>query len=238
MLLQHAFNIFLYLHTASIAVALSLNRSFADGHLTGLHNPREEIQTRNEDGTYPPGYIHKYITLGEGINAVTVPVVEAELPDIKEGVQSRSIATPGQCKTYNPRRGICFIVYCWLDNNSTLQSGYIAIMPGNDGPTPGQSDPKEMVSSNMNIISLSYDFNTGLNHWFPKGHTCSNSDTMTYTNHYLQSNVMGVAYVDHLECDNCIFQDFGCLQSTGFSSGSQAVAWSSSSAVEYFCILS
>jgi hypothetical protein len=237
MLLQRAFNIFLYLHIASIAIALSLNRSFGDGHLPSLHNPREEMQTINEDGTYPPGYIHKYITLGEGINAVTVPVVEAELPDIEEGVQSRSVATPGNCKTYTPRRGICFIIYCWIDNTGDVQSGYIAIMPGKNHKTPRASDPIEMVSSNMNTISLSYNYNTGKNHWFAKGHACSNSDTLTYTNHYLSDSVTGVAYVDHLECDSCIFQDFGCVRGTGFSSGSQAVAWSSSSAVEYNCIL-
>jgi hypothetical protein len=235
MLLQRAFNIFLYLYPASIAVALSLNRTFGDGHLPSLRNPREETQTINQDGTYPPGYIHKYITLGEGINAITVPVVEVELPDNEEGLQSRSVATPGYCSQYTPRSDLCFIIYCWLDNTNNLQSGYIAIAPGEKNA--GSSNPVEMVSSDMNIISLSYNYNTGYNHWFAKGHTCSNSDTITYTNHYVSEKITAVAYVDHLECNSCIFQTFSCLKSTGFSSGNQAIAWSSSSGVEYFCVL-
>jgi hypothetical protein len=46
--------------------------------------------------TYPPGYIHQNITLGEGSDAVTVTIVEADfdiLLDGEDGVRARSLTT-------------------------------------------------------------------------------------------------------------------------------------------------
>lgn len=69
-----------------------------------------------EGQTYPPGYLHEYVTLREGSNAVSFPVVEADpniLLDDEDGVQARSLASPYDCTILSINTTGCFITYCW-----------------------------------------------------------------------------------------------------------------------------
>jgi hypothetical protein len=234
MFLQAAFYVSLSLLAASVAAAPSPNPHFDDSHLPGLRLPREEVQAMKKDQTYPPGYVHRNITLGEGSDAVSVPIVEANLNillDDDDGVRARSLVARDQCISYRASQGSCLINYCWTANNGTIYSEWLGIT---GGKVAASDNPIRMTTSNINTLSLSTTYNTGYNSWFPNHHECSDSDTMTYTNHYLANGVTGVAYLHGLQCDTCFFKSLGCMPNTGFASNGLS-AWSSSSAAPIYC---
>lgn len=233
MLLQAAVHISLFFTTSVVAV-LSPKPGFDDSHLPGIRLAREEAEAMKESQSYPPGYIHDYVAFGEGSNAITVPVVEGDpaiLLDNEDGIRARAIVPPQQCLTFNSKTA-CLIIYCWRDNNNTIHSPWLAITPGKNTK---KSNPTSVKSFDINSLSLNAEYNTGYNNWFPLGHECSNSDTMTYTNHYLADTSQGVAYIHGLQCNNCLFTGIGCMPNTGFSSSNNLHAWSSNSPVQRSC---
>jgi hypothetical protein len=223
MFLQEAFYISLYLFAASIAVAPSPNPDFGDSHLPSLRISREEVQAMKESQTYPPGYIHKYVTLGEGIS---VPIVEAD-PNIllgdEDGVRARSLAPCSSCLSIPNGSGNCNINYCWTGTDGNTYAEAITITGSN-----GKSNPTSVTSSNISNLYLSSTANTGYNHWFPTGHECSNDDTQMYTDHRLDPNGGGQSHVSQLQCDTCEFNGFVCRSSyllnnlVAFAGGSAA----------------
>lgn len=237
MFLQGVLHISLYFLAASITTALLSSPDFDDSYLPRLRLSREEVQGMKEAQLYPPGYIHRYITLQGDSDAVSVPVVEADpniLLDDEDGVRARSLAPRDQCSTYNARRGVCFIIYCWQASNGTLFTAYLILKP--DPTNPKQGNPSGLSTSNINCLSLNTEYNTGYKHWFPNGHECSNHDTIIYTNHYLADGTKGVAWIHGLECDNCDFAGIGCMANTGFNGNNNNMgAWSSNSAALYYC---
>ena len=208
MFLQEAFHIFLYLFAASIAAAPSPIPDFDDSYLPSLRLSREEVQAMKEAQTYPPGYIHKYVTLGRDIS---VPIVEAD-PDIllndADGVRARFLVPRGNCLTLTPAGSSCNINYCWVDTDDNTHTEAITIT-GSDG----RSNPTSVTSSNNTNLYLSGLFNTGYNHWFPTDHECSDDNTQMYTVHRLHELADGIAYVSNLQCDTCEFGDLVCRSS-------------------------
>ncbi|KAF5698371.1 secreted in xylem [Fusarium globosum] len=62
-----------------------------DAHLPDLRLSPREVQDLKENQKFPPGYVHKMVTLGTGKDAKTVPIVEADpdmLLDDKRGVKA------------------------------------------------------------------------------------------------------------------------------------------------------
>jgi hypothetical protein len=234
MFLQGAFHLSLYLFAASIAAAPSPNPDFDDSHLPSLRLPREEVQAMKESQTYPPGYIHQYVTLGEGSDAVTVPIVEADLNvllDNEDGARARSLATRDQkCNMFSAAGSNCLINYCWTGTDGVVYSEWLSVLPGKK---PASSNPKTVSTSNINNLYLSDTYNTGYNHWFPNGHECSNSDTQMYTKHRLADGVVGDAYVDGLQCDTCFFSSLECLSDF---TGNNLVAFTGGTAVPIHCV--
>jgi hypothetical protein len=235
MLLQAVVYISLYLLTASVAAVPSPKPDFNENHLPRMRLPQGQVEAMKQDQSYPPGYIHNYVTFGEGSNTTTVPVVEGDpaiLLDTEDGIKARDIAPSLQCFTFNSKT-YCLIIYCWVDNSNTLHTAWFGIIPG---PNPVTSNPKSILSSDIQHLSLNPEYNTGYNGWFPKNHECSNSNTMIYSNHYLSDTSKGVAYISGLQCNNCIFSGLGCVVNTGFNSNNNNLkAWSSTSPVMRYC---
>jgi hypothetical protein len=116
MFLQRAFYISLYIFAVSIAAAPPPNPYFDESHLPSSSLSRDEVQAMREGQTYPPGYSHRYITLGEGSDAASEPIVEADpniLLDDENGVRARSLAARGNCQSRSSIGSTCFITYCW-----------------------------------------------------------------------------------------------------------------------------
>jgi hypothetical protein len=212
MFLPEAYYISLYLFAASIAAAPSPNPNFSDGQIPSLRIPREEVQAMKEGQTNPPGHIHRYVTLGKGSDAVSVPIVEADLNtllDDEVGVRARSLAQrDNNCLYYSPLDGSCNINYCWRDKQGNYYTEYLTIT-GSDG----QSDPKSLTGSNSSNLYLPAKYDDGFKHWFPYGHACSNSDTQIYTSHLYAGNIYDVAFVYNLRCDTCDFDGIKCKSS-------------------------
>jgi len=183
-----------------------------------------------------PGYVHANLTFGKGSSAETVPLVEADfslLLDNGGSIQSRDGSTsPPQCSTFTSRRNYCLVIYCWRDNAGVFITAWLAIQPG----ASPRDNPISIASNNVQTISLSIGYNTGANNWFADDHECSNKDTLMYTNHYLTNTSQAVAYVQGLQCNDCVFNAVGCVSNTGWdSSNNNLKAWSSNSAVIYSC---
>jgi hypothetical protein len=201
MFLQEAFYIYLCLFVAFIATAPNLNPNFDDSHLPSLRLSREEVQAMKERQTHPPGYIYKYITIGNK----STPVIEIDpdmLLDDDDGVYARSLAPRWVCYTVIPPFGNCNINYCWADPDDNIYTEAIAVI-GSSGP----SNPTNVTTSNSHNLVLNGQYNTGYKGWFPTGHECSNSDTQIYTNHTLGNNNWGVAHITGLVCETCQFAD-------------------------------
>ncbi|KLO88624.1 uncharacterized protein LW93_4433 [Fusarium fujikuroi] len=181
-----------------------------DAHLPDHRLSPAEVQALKEAQIYPPGYVHKRVIFGEGKDAITVPIVEADvdmLRDDEKGVKARSLAPRGSCFSFPmSARGSCMIDYCWRDDSGAIYSRGITIRGSN-----GQSNPAAVTSNDPNNLSFNSIFNDGYNSWFPTGHECSNSDTQIYTNHRVLPGLTNVAYVDHVRCDNCNFRNVNCL---------------------------
>ena len=235
MLLQAVVHISLYLFAASVAAVPSPKPDFDENHLPRMRLPKGQVEAMKRDQSYPPGYIHNYVTFGEGSNAITVPVVEGDpaiLLDAEDGIQARDTAPSQQCLSFTSKT-FSLIIYCWVDNSNTLHTAWLKIIPG---PDPETSNPISIVSSDIQHLSLNPNYNTGYDGWFPKNHECSNSDTIIYTNHYLSDTSQGVAYVSGLQCNDSVFSGFGCVVNTGFNSNNNNLkAWSSTSPVIWSC---
>jgi hypothetical protein len=232
MLPQKAFYISHYLFAAFIAAAPSPNPDFDDSHLPSLRLPREEVQAMKKNQTYPSGYIHTYITFGKGSDAVSVPIVEADpniLLDDEDGVRARSLASRDGsfCTSFFTPFGYCTINYCWRGNNGVVYSEALTITGSN-----GESNPSSVTSSNDNNLSLDAALNNGYNHWFPQGHACSNSNTQIYTDHLLQTGITGIALINNLQCDSCIFNGLTCLTA---SLQNNIASWANSVALRARC---
>jgi hypothetical protein len=241
MFLQAAFYISLYLFAASITAAPLSDPDFDDSHLPGLRLSLEEVQAMKESQSYPPGYIHENITLGEGSNAVTVPVVEVDpniLLDDADGLQARSLVPRSACLNYGTAPGTtnCLIIYCWIAADTSIKTQFLNLLPGT-GKNPGKADPQSLQSNDINYLYINPTYNNGYNHWFPKNHACSNDDTIIYTNHYFADDVFGVAYISNLACNSCVFQTLGCLENSGFTSYNNLQGWSSRSGARLPCQL-
>jgi hypothetical protein len=223
MLPQKVFYISHYLFAAFIAAAPSPNPDFDDSHLPSLRLSREEVQAMKEGQIYPSGYIHTYITFGEGSDALSVPIVEVDpniLLDDEDGVRARSLASRDGgsfCSSFFTPFGSCTINYCW-SVNGVIYSEALTITGSN-----GQSNPSNVASSNDANLSLDPNLNNGYNGWFPQGHACSNSNTQIYTDHLLQDGTSGTALINNLQCDACLFSGLTCLTT---SLQSNMGAWS------------
>ncbi|KAF5684379.1 secreted in xylem [Fusarium denticulatum] len=184
-----------------------------DAHLPDRRLSPSEVQALKEAQIYPPGYIHKRVTFGEGKDAVEVPIVEADVDMLlnnEKGVKARSLAPRGACFSFpTPPRGSCMIDYCWRDDNGVIYSRGITITGSN-----GSSNPSSVTSNDPTNLSFNPIFNDGYNGWFPYGHACSNSNTQIYTDHRLLPGLSGVAYVDHVRCENCNFRNVNCLSNS------------------------
>ncbi|KAF4449969.1 secreted in xylem 2 [Fusarium austroafricanum] len=195
--------------TISVAASPVGNSLPDDAHLPDLRLSHSEVRALKEAQIHPPGYIHKRVTFGEGEDAVTVPIVEADvdmLLDDEKGVKARSLAPRGSCFSFPMPSSGCMIDYCWRDDSGSIYSRGITITGSN-----GQSNPASVTSNDPVNLSLNNVWNDGYNGWFPTGHECSNSNTQIYTDHRLLQGVIGVAYVDHVRCDNCNFRNVNCL---------------------------
>jgi hypothetical protein len=209
MFLQKAFHTSLYLFTAFVAATPSPNPDFDDSHLPDLRLSRDEVQALKEAQIHPIGYVHKYITFGNGNDVVTVPIVEADvdiLLDDEQGVKARSLAPRGSCLSFPTPSTGCMIDYCWRDDQGVIYARAITITGSN-----GQSNPTSVTSNDPANLGFNEVYNNGYNGWFPRGHECSNSNTQIYTNHRLVSGVLGPAYVHHVRCENCNFRGVVCL---------------------------
>ncbi|KAF5716143.1 secreted in xylem 2 [Fusarium mundagurra] len=190
-----------------------------------------EVRALKEAQKYPPGYVHKIVTLGTGENAKEVPIVEAD-PDMllhgEKGIKARSLARRGSCMSFPSTSSGCMIDYCWKDNDNNVWSRFIIISGSN-----GKSNPSSVRSSDPSLLSFNSIFNNGYGGWFPEGHECSNSDTQIYTDHSLSDGITGTAYINRVRCDNCNFGFLNCLSdnlkhnliaySNGVSSQSQCI---------------
>jgi hypothetical protein len=212
MSLQKAFHTYLYLFAAFVAATPSPNPDFDDSHLPDLRLSRDEVQALKEAQIHPPGYVQKYITFGNGSDAVTVPIVEADvdiLLDDEQGVKARSLASRGgsiSCMSFPTPRSGCMIDYCWRDDEGVIYSRAITITGSN-----GQSNPISVTSNDPANLGFNEVFNDGYRGWFRRDHECSNSNTQIYTDHRLLSGVMGTAYIHHVRCENCHFGGLKCL---------------------------
>ncbi|RBA14861.1 hypothetical protein FPRO05_13077 [Fusarium proliferatum] len=179
-----------------------------DAHLPNLRLSPREVQDLKDNQKFPPGYVHKMVTLGTGKDAKTVPIVEADpdmLLDDKRGVKARSLAPRGSCFSFPLPSSGCMIDYCWIDSGGHTYSAAITIRGSN-----GQSNPSSVTSNDPSNLSLNNVFNDGYNGWFPTGHECSNSDTQIYTDHRWSAGILGTAYVNRVRCDNCNFGFLRC----------------------------
>jgi hypothetical protein len=190
MFLQEAFYIFLYLFAASTAAAPPSN-------LPSLRLSLSEVQAMKEAQTHLPGYIHDYISLG----GRSVPVVEAD-PDIlldgEDGHRARARSLNGACRSFTNAAGSCNLNYCWTDINNIVYTETLTITGSN-----GQTNPTNVESSNTVHLQLDSSLNTGYRGWFAKGHECSNSDTVIYTNVYYNGLTNKVVSLNRLACDTC-----------------------------------
>jgi hypothetical protein len=200
--------IYIFLLFMTITAAAPSYPTTDHPHLPSLRLSREEVEKMKRIQLNPPGTFYRNITMGEGDNKTTVPVVEIDfdiLCDNEVGHRARSLAPRGSCysRQQNSEPGYCNIAYCWKDTHGTLYNEFITIQGSN-----GQSNPINVWSSNGDYLELNTVFNDGLNGWFQDGHECSNDDTMIWTNHRWDDGSMGVARVDHVDCAAC---DFGGL---------------------------
>jgi hypothetical protein len=207
MFLQEAFLISLHLFAAPIATAPSPNSDFDDSHLPSLHIRQEEVQAAREGQTYTPGYIHERVTLGEGSNAVSMPIVEAN-PNklLEDSVQARSFVARDDCSSITANSTGCFIRYCWTNSLGVSYSEVLTIT-GSDG----QSNPTSVESSNTANLASDTFYDNGDLGWFPQGHECSNSNTEIYTKQFWKSGIMEAAVISNLRCDTCNFDSVQCL---------------------------
>jgi hypothetical protein len=207
MFLQNVFHISLLFVTITTAVP-SLNSKF-DDHLPSLRLPREKVEKLKLGQRNPPGHVYRNITLGRGEDALTVPVVEINLDtllDDEHGALARSLAPRGNCYTRQDNSAVeyCNIAYCWKASDGvTVYNEFITIQGSN-----GQIDPVNVWSSNGDYLTLDSIHNDADNRWFQRNHECSNDNTMIWTDHRWQEGMMGLARVDHVDCNTC---DFGGL---------------------------
>ncbi|KAF5688794.1 secreted in xylem 2 [Fusarium circinatum] len=180
-----------------------------DARLPDVRLSPLEVRALKEAQKYPPGYIHKRVTLGTGKNAKEVPIVEAD-PDMllhgEKGIKERSLAPRGSCFSFPASSSGCMIDYCWLDNDGNTWSRFIIISGSN-----GRSNPRSVTSSDTSKLSFNSIFNNGYGGWFPEGHECSNSDTQIYTDHSLSAGIKGTAYINRVQCNDCNFGFLRCL---------------------------
>lgn len=193
----------------SSAVIAAPSQGLSDAsYLPSARLPAEKVAMMKRDQKYPPGYHHSNVTFGEGADAISVPVIEAD-PDIlldnDKGIHARSLAPRGACMSFVGRFSNCEINYCWRDGAGELHSEYITI-EGSNGP----SNPRAMYTSNYENLDFDEVLNDGYNGWFPTGHECSNSNTQIFTRHLWQGGVYTSAYVDRVRCDTCDFSNLRC----------------------------
>ncbi|KAG4255524.1 hypothetical protein BFJ72_g15245 [Fusarium proliferatum] len=201
-----------------------------DAHLPDIRLSPLEVRALKEAQKYPPGYVHKIVTLGTGENAKEVPIVEADpdmLLDDEKGIKARSLAPRGTCFSFPAASSGCMIDYCWKDNDGNTWSRFIIIRGSN-----GQSNPSAVTSSDTNRLSFNSIYNDGYNGWFPEGHECSNSDTQIYTDHRLSTGILGTAYVNRVRCDNC---NFGFLRCLSDSLKNNLIAYSNGVGSQSYC---
>ncbi|KAH7322009.1 secreted in xylem 2 protein, SIX2 [Rhexocercosporidium sp. MPI-PUGE-AT-0058] len=196
-----------------LAAVISANpfpsSDYPDSHLPDLRLTREEVQVMKREQIHEPGYVHKYVTLGTGDDAITVPIIEADptiLLSDEEGVKARALAPRGACMSFAASSSSCTINYCWKDDAGAVYSEAIDIRGSN-----GQSNPSFVTSSSTTNLQFDDINNNGYGGWFPQGHECSNSNTQIYTKHRLFAGVFTSAYVDGVRCNNCNFGRLNCL---------------------------
>jgi hypothetical protein len=227
MFLQEAFYISLCLFVAFITTLPNPNPDFDDSHLPSLRLSREEVQEMKERQIYPPGYVHKYITMGDK----STPIVELD-PDIllddDDGVSARSLVPREVCGTIAPTNTYsCNINYCWLGTNRFPYTEAITITGSN-----GVSNPISVTTSNRNNLQLDPTYNNGEGHYFPTGHECSNDDTQMYTDHNLNTS-WAKAHVTDLDCYFCTFAS---LLGEGAMVNAGLVAYTNGGASEVACV--
>jgi hypothetical protein len=101
----------------------------------------------------------------------------------------------------------CFITYCWTDNDD--QTSYQENMEIVWGQDTMKSNPKNVATFDSNL-TLDPNYNTGYNGWFPRGHECSNTNTMIYTDSRLSIGYATV-YLCGLMCNNCQIGGVGAI---------------------------
>jgi hypothetical protein len=210
--LQEVFFISLYLFAAFITATPSPNLDFDDSHLPSIRFSREEVQAMKEAQAYPPGYIHDYITFGNGSDATSVPLIEPDydifLSD-EDGIRARSLAPRGGCVSAPSRAGSCEVNYCW-NYRDHYYSGYLTLRGGGL-----ESNPRDIRVSNHYDLDLNRELNNGYKHWFPENQDCTNAGGATiYTKHLLVSSHprdrYGVAHISRLYCNTCEFSRLDC----------------------------
>jgi hypothetical protein len=210
--LQEVFYISLYLFAAFITATISPNLDFDDSHLPSIRFSREEVQALKEAQTYPPGYIHDYISFGNSSDAISVPLIEPDydifLSD-KDGVRARSLAPRGGCISAASRVGSCKVNYCWKYRGDTF-TGHLTLHGGGL-----ESNPRDIKPSNDFYLDLNRELNNGYKHWFPEHQDCTNAIGATiYTNHLLAmrhtGSTYGVAHISGLQCGDCEFRGLDC----------------------------
>lgn len=214
MFLLGTISICLSLFTA-IAAAVSENNNDPITTTPDLRLTPEEVEKFKAHQIHEPGYIHGYTTFGEGANKVSVPIVEGDYDiflENEQGIKARSLAgrgLAGSCLSFTAPPGDCLINYCWRGTGplELTFSQTIRISGSN-----GQSNPTLVESSDTRYLRLTGS--DGYNGWFPRGHECSNSNTQIYTDHLLQGNVFGEAYVDRVRCENCNFRNLYCPEAS------------------------
>ena len=205
MFLQKVIHISLLFMTITIAAPQNSPSfdEFDDSHLPSLRLPREMVEKLKLVQRNPPGHVYRNITLGRDNDALTVPVVEMNLDilrDDRHGALARSLAPRGTCynRQVNSQPGYCDIAYCWKDSAGTIYNEFIRIQGSN-----GNSNPVNVWSSNGGYLTLDSVHNDGYHGWFEEGHECTNDNTMIWTNHLWQQGAMGLARVDHVDCNGC-----------------------------------
>jgi hypothetical protein len=203
MFLQKVIYIFLLFMTITAAAPTNDHP-----HLPSLRLSRVEVEKMKRTQSNPPGTFYRNITMGKGDNKTMVPVVEINfdiLCDDEDGHRARSLAPRGSCYSRQQNSAVsdCNVAYCWKDTSGNTYNEFMTLQ-GSDG----QGNPTRVFSSNDANLQLNPVFNDGVNGWFEERHECSNDNTMMWTNHRWNTGVMGLARVDHVECDTC---DFGGL---------------------------